>query len=357
VSVERSDLSRDASQVGWLPDFCRMDTFFVVMVAVEIIVLAAVLMPDSSGNTQARDVFTASLFAQWLALLSCVLLCQARRWIVRWPLHLSAPLAWAVPVVTSLLGAAAVHRLDKMMGLQMTVPPEHALRFAFSCAAMAGLLTAALLRYFYIQQQWKAQVSAHAQAEVKALQARIRPHFLFNSMNSIASLVRRDPLTAERAIEDLADVFRAALGAGQGAWTLGEEFDLIRRYLAIEQLRLGDRLRTEWRITAEAALDRAIPKLLLQPLVENAVLHGIARLPDGGSVVIQVRNVDAGVEVKIDNPCPPRMPATSGNGHALESVSLRLQHYFGPQAWMAVAPAAGYYSVTLWMPDSRAGGS
>lgn len=344
-------------RVDWLPDFCRIDTFFVVMVAVEIVVLAAVLMPDTTGHAQARDVFTASLFAQWLALLSCVLLCQTRSWLVRRPMSWSAPLAWALPVFTTLLGAAAVHRLDKMMGLQLTVPPEHALRFALSCAAMAGLLTAALLRYFYVQQQWKAQVGAHAQAEVKALQARIRPHFLFNSMNSIASLVRRDPATAERAIEDLADVFRAALGAGQGSWSLREEFDLIERYLAIEKLRLGDRLQVRWELTDGSPMQVAIPKLLLQPLVENAVLHGVAKLADGGEVRICTRSTDGGIELRIENPRPMASGIVGGNGHALESVSLRLQHHFGPKAWMVVAPTPGYYAVTLWMPDARAGGS
>jgi len=189
------------------------------------------------------------------------------------------------------------------------------------------------------------------------LQARIRPHFLFNSMNSIASLVRRDPATAERAIEDLADVFRAALGAGQGSWSLREEFDLIERYLAIEKLRLGDRLQVRWELTDGSPMQVAIPKLLLQPLVENAVLHGVAKLADGGEVRICTRSTDGGIELRIENPRPTASGMVGGNGHALESVSLRLQHHFGPKAWMVVAPTPGYYAVTLWMPESRAGGS
>src|SRR5690606_35053040 len=158
------------------------------------------------------------------------------------------------------------HRLDRELGLDMTVAEGFGLRFALSCTAIAALLAAALLRYFYIQQQWTSQVFAHARAEVQALQARMRPHFLFNSMNSIASLVRRDPDTAQRAVEDLADLFRAALGAGQGDSTLQEELSLLRRYLAIEALRLGERLRVDWQLEDELPLDLSLPRLLLQPL-------------------------------------------------------------------------------------------
>jgi two-component system, LytTR family, sensor histidine kinase AlgZ len=206
----------------WLPDFCRVPTLFVVMVAAQIIVLAAVLMPRAGGDPAAAGdrLFVASVFAQWLALLATVLLCKLRPAIQRLqPRLLSYFAAWLLPTASTALGAAAVQQLDLMLGLGLTVPSGHGLQFALSCAAVAGLLAAALLRYFYVQQRWQAEVQASAQAEVRALQARIRPHFLFNSLNSIVSLVRRDPACAERAIEDLSEVFRAALGArATGVW-------------------------------------------------------------------------------------------------------------------------------------------
>ncbi|WP_395788035.1 sensor histidine kinase [Aquimonas sp.] len=337
----------------WLPDFCRVPTLFVVMVAAQIIVLAAVLMPGASGDpaTAGSRLFVASLFAQWLALLACVLLCKLRPVILRIrPRGLSILAGWILPTLTTLTGAAAVNQLDLTLGLDLTVPSGHGLQFALSCAAVAGLLAAALLRYFYVQQLWQAQVQASAQAEVRALQARIRPHFLFNSLNSIVSLVRRDPRTAERAIEDLSEVFRAALGAGQGDWTLGEELDLVDRYLAIERLRLGDRLRLRSEIDADCPRTQRLPRLLLQPLLENAVLHGVARLGQGGEVHLRVSCADGGIEVQVDNPCPEQPGQGAGNQHAQASIEQRLQHYFGPAAWMTVVPAPGYYSVTLWMP-------
>lgn len=336
----------------WLPDFCRVPTLFVVMVAAQIIVLAAVLMPGAAGDPSGAGarVFVASLFAQWLALLSSVLLCKLRQTILRVkPMPLSILAGWALPTVATLVGAVVVHQLDVRLKLDLTVPDGHGLQFALSCAAIAGLLTAALLRYFYVQQLWQAQVRASARAELRALQARIRPHFLFNSLNSIVSLVRRDPATAERAIEDLSEVFRAALGAGQGDWTLAEELELIERYLGIERLRLGPRLTLRLALEEGWPRELRLPRLLLQPLVENAILHGVARLPEGGEIRIDLCCVDGGVSFEVGNPCPPQA-AVSGNRHALASIEQRLQHHFGPTAWMTVVPAPDYYAVTLWMP-------
>lgn len=336
----------------WLPDFCRLPTLFVVMVAAQIIVLAAVLMPGAAGDPSGAGgrVFVASLFAQWLALLSSVLLCKLRPLVMRLrPRALSMFAGWALPTLVTLIGAAVVHQLDVTLKLGLTVPAGHGLQFALSCAAVAGLLAAALLRYFYVQQLWQLQVQASARAEVRALQARIRPHFLFNSLNSILSLVRRDPATAERAIEDLSEVFRAALGAGQGDWTLAEELELIDRYLGIESLRLGDRLQLSVERAPDWPREHRLPRLLLQPLVENAILHGIARLSAGGQVRIELRCEDGGVAFEIGNP-RPLVAAGSGNRHALLSIEQRLQHYFGPTAWMTVVASPDYYAVTLWMP-------
>ena len=340
----------------WLPDFCRVPTLFVVMVAAQIIVLAAVLMPGAAGDPAEAGsrLFVASVFAQWLALLASVLLCKLRPLVLRLkPRALSIAAGWLVPTLATLVGAGVVHQLDVTLKVGLTVPTGHGLQFALSCAAVAGLLSAALLRDFYGQQLWPAQVQASAQADVRALQARIRPHFLFNSLNSIISLVRRDPATAERAIEDLSEVFRAALGAGQGDWSLGEEFELIDRYLGIERLRLGERLRL--RIDLEPGWPQTLrlPRLLLQPLVENAILHGVARLPQGGEVHIELRAIDGGVRIEIGNPCPPQA-GNGGNRHALTSIEQRLQHFFGPSAWMTVVPAPDYYAVTLWMPRNPA---
>ena len=221
---------------AWMPDFCRPQALFGVMVAVEVAVLTAILLrlPQPAGGW--TDLFTASLLAQWLALSCAAVLCKLRAAIDRLPFAPSVAVALALPV--AIVGSATwvVAVLDQQLDLGFTVPPPLTGRFVAVCMAVALLLTATLLRYFYVTAQWRAQVAAHAQAQVQALQARIRPHFLFNSMNSIASLIRHEPASAERAVEDLSELFRAALGSGSGESSLGEELHLAERYLAIEAL-------------------------------------------------------------------------------------------------------------------------
>src|SRR5690606_14742609 len=169
-------------------------------------------------------------------------------------------------------------------------------------------------------------------------------------MNWIAGLVRRDPVTAERAIEDLSDLFRAALGAGQGESTLDEELTLCRRYLAIEALRLGDRLAVDWQLDPELPGELPLPRLILQPLVENAVVHGIARLGQGGTIRIAVARQARRLEVSITNPAPPPRNARPGNAHAQASIAQRLAYQFGPAARMATSHADGYYRCELSLP-------
>jgi two-component system sensor histidine kinase AlgZ len=219
-----------------------------------------------------------------------------------------------------------------------------------SIGLLAGLISAAALRYAYVTEQWRQQVQAQAKSEVDALQARIRPHFLFNSMNTIASLVRRDPHGAERAIEDLSDLFRAALGAGEGESTLEEEVALVERFLAIERLRLGDRLQVNWRRDEPLPWTLRLPRLILQPLVENAVIHGIAQLAEGGIIDIGLHAERGVLTVEIGNPCPLDSVASTGNGHAQQSIAQRLRYRFDNAAGLVSRRDAGYYACTLRLP-------
>src|SRR6185437_17106039 len=179
--------------------------------------------------------------------------------------------------------------------------PTSSARFAIGNTVLAALLGAALLRYFYVLAEWRARLAAVARAQFEALQARIRPHFLFNSMNTVAALVRVDPNAAERTVEDLTELFRAALGSDARPSTLRQELALADRYLDIEQLRLGERLRVE-RDLEDLPAGMEMPSLLLQPLIENAVYHGIQPRQQGGVVRLSGRRVPGGVEIEIENP-------------------------------------------------------
>jgi len=333
-----------------MPDFCRPQALFGVMVAVEVAVLTALLLRLPAPVGGWTDLFTASLLAQWLALLCAALLCRLRGAIDRLPLGAGIVAALALPMVLVGVAVWVVARLDQQLDLGFTVPPPLTGRFVAVSMTVALLLTATLLRYFYVTAQWKAQVDAHAQAQVQALQARIRPHFLFNSMNSIAGLIRHEPATAERAVEDLAELFRAALGSGSGESSLGEELHLAERYLAIEALRLGPRLTVEWRLAPDLPRSLPLPRLILQPLVENAVVHGIARRPAGGCIAIEAQPRGNTIKIRITNPLAESDAATHGNQHAQHSIAQRLTHRFGARARMTAGAQDGYYAATLILP-------
>src|SRR5690606_31316183 len=146
--------------------------------------------------------------------------------------------------------------------------------FVLRSLGVAGIVAAVALRYLYMQHEWKRRLESESAARIEALQARIRPHFLFNSLNTIAAMIEAAPKAAEAAVEDLADLFRAALAANSRLVPLCDELALARGYLALEHLRLGERLQVEWDVDT-LPVDALVPPLTLQPLLENAVYHGI----------------------------------------------------------------------------------
>jgi two-component system sensor histidine kinase AlgZ len=165
--------------------------------------------------------------------------------------------------------------------------------------------------------------------------------------------VRRDPATAERAVEDLADLFRAALGAGEDGSTLAEEIALGERYLSIESLRLGERLRVRWDLAEPLPRTLRLPRLVLQPLLENAVVHGIAPLPQGGELVIAIDVRGTDLHVRITNPALPPRERDGGNRHAQASIEQRLAYQFGRGAVLTRGFADGYYVCELVLPLPR----
>jgi two-component system sensor histidine kinase AlgZ len=333
----------------WLPDLCRLPRLLAVLFATEMIVIAVALASAPDQGDHAARFVSGSAFALWTALVSSVALCQSRRWLSRRPRWLGTALALALPMLVAAGFAWAVDELAAG-GLLPVAASVRGPSGVLGIAVLAGLLAACVLRYFYVLDQWSAQVEASARASLDALQARIRPHFLFNSLNTIASLVRIDPVRAERAVENLADLFRAALSAGERDSTLGEELELCRRYLAIEALRYGDRLAVDWRIDDAVPQEHRMPSLLVQPLVENAVNHGIAQLPKGGTIAIEATLAGDAIELRITNPVLAGRSA-SRNGHALRSISQRLAYYYRSSAARLDTEVAGdAYTCVLRLP-------
>jgi len=298
-----------------------------------------------------------SLFMLWIGLSSAAALCYSRRWRARLSVAGGAGLSLALLLLVT-AGVSEVAWWINHYSDALLLPPEHAatetshvgflLRNLMICLIVSG----AALRYFYVSNQWRRNVESAATARVNALQARIRPHFLFNSMNTIAALTRTDPAAAEEAIEDLADLFRASLADSAERVTIAEEIEIARLYERIEALRLGERLAVEWRV-ADLPPQAEMPSLSLQPLLENAIYHGIEMLPAGGTVsIIGRRHGDDRLDIEITNPLPPTgTPARlAGNRMALVNIRERFRLLWGERAVVEHGPEGGEYRVRLRFP-------
>jgi two-component system sensor histidine kinase AlgZ len=215
--------------------------------------------------------------------------------------------------------------------------------------AISVVITTLALRYFYVAHEWQRNVEMQARARVHALQARIRPHFLFNSMNTIASLTRSNPALAESAVQDLADLFRANLSEKRNTITLAEELEVARIYQRIEELRLGERLRVDWNIT-QLPMQALVPGLLLQPLLENAIYHGVEPQPEGGVVTVTGELAGGLVTVVVRNRVSERQSEREGNNLALSNIKERLSLMYGERALVKAGRFDAEYIVTLRFP-------
>ncbi len=323
----------------FIPDLCSVQAVFFLVLVAEL--LALVLSISSAGlrHFSWQSFATISLFVQWTVLLSAAALCSLRRMLAQWPREQAAALSYA----TVLAITAAVSLVAQwLMGILLGGGNWHfdywlLLDNLVICAVLAGIA----LRYLYLAQELRQRQRAELEARLEALQARIRPHFLFNSMNSIASLIGSDPPAAEAAVEDLANLFRATLSQTTTEVTVAEELELCRRYLRIEQLRLGDRLRVEWQVDA-LPTTLPIPNLSLQPLLENAIYHGIQIRPEGGTIRVTAEYRDGWVRIAVANPLPNSATANhKGNRMALDNIARRLQALYGDDAGVSHEQVTG----------------
>jgi len=301
-----------------------------------------------------EDFALISLFVQWIVLTSAALLCGLRKVIERLSLQWSVVVVLAlIFTVTTLftlladwtLAGADFKRFDiKLEGYGL-------LRNLLVSAVMAGMV----LRYFYVQAQLRRQERSELHARIQALQSRINPHFLFNSMNSIASLISIEPEVAEQAVEDLCELFRASLKETAGAVALSQELALCQRYLAIEQLRLGERLQVNWHIK-EQPEEAELPLLTLQPVLENAVYHGIQPLPQGGVVEVHIEVLRhskiSQLEIRVSNPVAEKTNLSRDFGHrmALDNIRDRLTALYDGQAGLEVEQHDGIFVACLRVP-------
>jgi two-component system sensor histidine kinase AlgZ len=335
----------------YLPNFCDGNVFLRLLLVVQLIAIVFALVSYSGGSLLIH-IGMISVVMLWVGLATAALLCLLRRlgWLGG---HLRATLlTFAIALLMTLLFTLMSLGVDAALQYGST-PHDTAFTLARNLS-VAAILVGLALRYFYLHYESDQRLQIQARARLQALQARIRPHFLFNSMNTIASLTHDQPDIAEQAIENLSDLFRASLSA-ESSIALSQELALTRSYIDLEALRLGERLTVNWEMPqGEPSL--TLPALTLQPLVENAIYHGIEPLAGGGTIDIHIEPVGAHIEISIANPLGPDQQERQreGNRMAVENIRERLDLAYAGAASMDLKESESSYTVSLLIPMTEA---
>jgi two-component system, LytTR family, sensor histidine kinase AlgZ len=321
-----------------LPNFQNLGIHLRILLIVNLLaVMAGILL-----SKQLSEFFP--LLAQLSALVQPIILLSL---LVLYALHpLLAKLKYAQGVVLILVVELLItYLIFNVMGYFFVADASAAI--ARPCL-LAAIVTGIVLYYFYLQE--RAYSPAIAEARLQALQARIRPHFLFNSINAVLSLIRSQPKRAEKALEDMADLFRVLMAENRDLVPLAQELALCHQYLDLEKLRLEDRLKITWQIN-DMPSDAMIPPLILQPLLENAVYHGIEPMPDGGEIIVKIFTKSKELHISISNPYAPQNDHHSGNKMALKNIKERLKLHFDLESGLKTSTQNNRYEVHISIPE------
>ena len=319
-----------------LPNFRNLGVLLRILVIVNVVAVAAAAIKTTGVRAMMGELLEISAVVQPLLILSLLTLVVANNGLRRLP----GP-AGVVAVLAIVLGLTTLlYELGRSL---LAAEPASLLRYWL----LVLLVTAALLKYFQLRNS--AFSPALSEARLQALQARIRPHFLFNSINAVLSLIRQNPKRAEEVLADMADLFRVLMADNRELTPLAREVDLCRQYLDLEQLRLGDRLKVEWEIgrMPQGAL---VPPLVLQPLVENAVYHGIEPRVEPGVISIRIYRSGEQVHAVLRNPYAGQDDHHAGNKMALANIRERLQLHFDAEASLTTKARDDSYEVHIVMP-------
>ncbi|MBN8747459.1 Sensor histidine kinase YehU [Xylophilus ampelinus] len=321
-------------------DACRIGVVLRTVLAVEAAVALATLFVAAGPADWLTLAATVTGGALPGTLLWLVLICAVKKLLARWPLRVQYAVGAAIGALAGLYGCG----LLRLTGVMVAAP--------WLASGLTGAAFAAMVMVAMVLRA-SGETPAATTARLEELQQRIRPHFLFNTLNSAIALVREEPAKAEAMLEDLSELFRSALADPDESVTLGDEIALAQRYLAIEQIRFGERLRVRWAIDP-AANDARLPKLLLQPLVENAVKHGVEPSPQGAKLRIRTERRGSKVVIEVVNSLPPLLwadqPLPRGHGIALANVRDRLRLLHDMQASFRAGVDQDHYRVRIDIP-------
>jgi len=336
----------------FLPDMCSIRILLLVIIVAELLAFIITLAASDMGKVW-LDLGLISLFVQWVALSSVLALCLSQPLLARTDNTRAGMISFLIINIITLLVSEIAFTYIALPNVGQG--SEAHIEFLLRNLGISVIVSILILRYFYLQYQSSKSIHAENVSRIEALQARIRPHFLFNSMNIIASLTRSDPKLAEQAVGDLSQVFRASLSDTNKQIPLNEEISICESYLKIEMLRLGERLQVDWQIDGQAEQDM-IPPLLLQPLIENAVIHGIEPLPQGGTIVINAQHIEDKkvLSLQVSNPCDESnekcRSSNSGNQLAHKNIIARLEALYEGSSHLQIVKERNQYTAMIDIP-------
>ena len=332
----------DGAQAGLLPDLCNSRIALRVFIVVNMATLLGAALLATGPVETWWSLGRIILIVEPTLILSMAVLCPVRRQLAGSQLRFQWLAGVGIPALIAALTSAVV------------APSLHPAMFVtemafwvMSRAAFAAAAAAAIIEWLRLRT--KALQPAQAEGRLQALQARIRPHFLFNSLNTVLGLMRSDVRQAERILENLSDLFRVFMRDSRELIPLDEEVLLCKEYLSIEQLRMAERLQVQWRVE-DMPGDALLPSLLLQPLIENAVHHGIETRSTPGEIAITIGTTGSLVRVDISNPVPELPNERSGNQMALSNVRERLRLTFDVEGQLDTSVENGQFRVTVLFP-------
>ncbi|MDE2429979.1 MAG: histidine kinase [Burkholderiales bacterium] len=332
-----------------IPDCCNAGVVFRILLGSNLVILLGIFSRGDNWLSNWQNFVESSMLIETICLTSLLLLCSLRRWVYRHALS-----DWAqrllCAVIPALIASGLLFALDRLEWFSESFP-----RLNFTYAVLLCMILGILFQQ-YFELRTRANSPALGEARLQALQARIRPHFLFNSLNTALSLIRSDPRRAETVLEDLADLFRVLMRDTRNLTSLQDEIRLCEQYLAIEKIRLGERLQVEWHrenLYPEDLAKTEIPSLLLQPLIENAVHYGVEPSLVTATIHIELKkNLDK-IEICVRNPHHAASSLPSGNQMALENIRQRLSLLYDIEAQISYGIVDSQFKVSLTFPARR----
>jgi len=340
---------KDSISEPLVPDCCNLGVFSRVLISVNLLGLFVLWSRGDDWRLVLQNFLESAMLLESISLLSLLALCNLRRLAMRFAMS-----AWFQRLLCCMIPTAIASLIMVYLRMQDWFLAGFPRLNPLFVVAASGVLALIFQQYFELRT--RAYSPALGEAKLQALQARIRPHFLFNSLNTALSLIRTEPRRAEMVLEDLADLFRVLMRDTRNVTSLQEEIRLCEQYLAIEKIRIGERLRVTWdmeKISVKELNEIQIPSLLLQPLLENAVHYGVEPSVQPATITVEIKRQLDKVEIRIRNPFHVGADMVSGNQMALENIRQRLSLLYDIEAQIQYGVVDAYFEVKLQFPVKR----